>query len=130
VAEVGRRHADYYRALAERADRPLRGTGHREWLERLEAEAGNLAAAVRWSLADDPTPLPRLFRVLWLFWELRDHMGEARAWVGQLLPAGGSLDPQAGPSCCGLRWRPPTSCTTTRRRWRPASAWHPVRAGV
>ena len=95
VAEVGRRHADYYRALAERADRPLRGAGHREWLERLQAEAGNLATAVRWYLADDPTPLPHLCRVLWLFWELRDHMGEARAWVGQLLPAAGSLDPQA-----------------------------------
>src|SRR5262249_38291476 len=25
AAEIGRRHADYYRALAERADRPLRG---------------------------------------------------------------------------------------------------------
>ena len=95
VAEVQRRHADYYRALAERADRPLRGAGHREWLERLEAEAGNLAAAVRWYLAHDRAPLPHLFRVLWLFWELRDHLGEARAWIGQLLPAAGSLDPRA-----------------------------------
>jgi predicted ATPase len=95
TAEVERRHANYYRALAERADRPLRGAGHGEWLERLEAEAGNLAAAVRWYLAHDRVPLPHLFRVLWLFWELRDHMGEARAWVGQLLPAAGSFDPQA-----------------------------------
>ncbi|HEY6593339.1 MAG TPA: DUF4062 domain-containing protein, partial [Asanoa sp.] len=46
IAEIGRRHAGYYRALAEQADRPLRGD--REWLERLQAEAGNLAAAVRW----------------------------------------------------------------------------------
>ena len=30
VAEVGRRHADYYRALAEQADRPLRGVGQGE----------------------------------------------------------------------------------------------------
>ena len=96
VADVGRRHAGYYRALAEQADRPLRGAGHGEWLERLEAEAGNLAAAVRWYLAHDRVPLPHLFRVLWLFWELRDHLGEARAWVGQLLPAAGSLDPVAG----------------------------------
>ena len=71
------------------------GAGHREWLERLEAEAGNLAAAVRWYLAHDRAPLPHLFRVLWLFWELRDHLGEARAWIGQLLPAAGSLDPRA-----------------------------------
>ena len=95
LAEIGRRHAEYYRALAEQADRPLRGVGYGEWLERLEAEAGNLAAAVGWYLAHDPTPLPHLFRVLWLFWSARDHLGEARAWVDQLLPAADALDPQA-----------------------------------
>jgi predicted ATPase len=95
VAEVERRHADYYRALAEQADRPMRGAAHTEWLERLEAETGNLAAAVRWYLAHDPAPLPHLFRVLWPFWFLRDPMGEGRSWVGQLLPAADSLDPQA-----------------------------------
>jgi predicted ATPase len=54
VAEIGRRHADHYRALAEQADRPLRAVGQQlrgasqnEWVERLQAEAGNLAAAVR-----------------------------------------------------------------------------------
>jgi len=48
VTEVHRRHADLYRALAGRADRPLRGVGQGEWAERLEAEVGNLAAAVEW----------------------------------------------------------------------------------
>jgi len=94
AAEVRRRHADCYRALAGQADRPLRSAGQSEWLERLQAEAGNLAAAVRWYLDRDPTPLPHLFRVLWPFWSLRDHLAEAHAWVGQLLPAAGSLDPQ------------------------------------
>src|SRR6185369_6249258 len=56
AAEVARRHADYYRALAERTDRLLRGAGQREWAEKLQAEAGNLAAAVRWYLAHDPEP--------------------------------------------------------------------------
>ena len=93
VAEVERRHADYYRALAEQADRPLRGPGQSQWAGRLEAEAGNLAAAVRWYLAHDARPLPHLFRVLWLFWFLKDHQGEARSWVDQLLPTADSLDP-------------------------------------
>jgi tetratricopeptide (TPR) repeat protein len=93
--EVRRRHADYYRALAEQADRPLRGAGQSEWLERLQAEAGNLAAAVRWYLARDSGPLPRLFRVLWPFWFLRDHMREGQSWVAQLLPAADLLDAQA-----------------------------------
>ena len=95
AAEVRRRHADYYWALAGQADRPLRGAGQGEWMERLEAEAGNLAAAVDWYLAHDRAPLPHLFRILWPFWSMRDHLAEARAWVDQLLPAVGSLDPQA-----------------------------------
>ena len=100
AAEVGRRHAGYYRALAEQADRPLRDTGQGEWLERLDAEAGNLAAAVRWYLAHDPGPVPHLFRVLWLFWLQRDLEGQARSWVEQFQarrPAG-----PAGPCRAGL----------------------------
>ena len=94
-AEIRRRHADYYRALAERADRPLRGAGQRDWCQRLDADEGNLAAAVRWYLDNDTGPLPHLFRVLWLFWFLRDHLGEARSWVGELLPTADSFDPRA-----------------------------------
>jgi predicted ATPase len=95
AAEIRRRHADYYRALAEQADRPLRGAGHREWAERLEAEKGNLAGAVRWYLGHDTGPLPHLFQVLWLFWFLRDHLGETRSWVDRLLPTAGSFDVRA-----------------------------------
>jgi tetratricopeptide (TPR) repeat protein len=86
----------------------MRGVGHSEWLERLQAEAGNLAAAVEWYLAHDTGPLPHLFRVLWLFWELRDRMGEARAWVERLLPAADSLDPQAR---CELLWTAAVTAT-------------------
>jgi predicted ATPase/class 3 adenylate cyclase len=95
AAEIERRHAEYYRALAGQADRPLRGAGQGEWLERLQAEAQNLAAAVHWHLACDPAPLPHLFRILWPFWYLRDHLAEARPWIDQLLPAAASFDPQA-----------------------------------
>jgi predicted ATPase len=95
AAEVERRHAGYYRALAEQVDRPLRGADQLEWCGRLDAEQGNLAAAVRWYLGHDTGMLPHMFRVLWLFWFLRDHLGEARSWVGQLLPAAGSFDLQA-----------------------------------
>jgi tetratricopeptide (TPR) repeat protein len=95
LADLRRRHAEVYRALVEQADRPLRSAGQHGWAERLQADAGNLAAAIRWYLANDPGPLPHLFRILVVFWELRDHLAEGRAWVGQLLPAADSLDPQA-----------------------------------
>jgi predicted ATPase len=95
AAEIHRRQADHYRALAEQADRPLRGVGQRNWCQRLDTEQGNLAAALRWYLDHDTGPLPHLFRVLWLFWFLRDHLGEARSWVGELLPAVDSFDVRA-----------------------------------
>src|SRR5262249_11224257 len=60
----------------------------------MQAEAQNLAAAVHWHLACDPAPLPHLFRILWPFWYLWDHLAEARPWIDQLLPAA-SFDPQA-----------------------------------
>ena len=101
AAEVQRRHAEYYRGLAGQADRALRGTGHGQWMERLEAETQNLAAAVSWYLACDPTPLPHLFRILWPFWAIRDHQATARPWLGQLLAADAPFDSQA---CAELAW--------------------------
>jgi predicted ATPase len=95
LAEIQRRHAEFYRSLAERADRPLRSSPHREWLERLEAEAGNLDAAVRWYLAHDLAQLPHLCRELGLFWELSDRSGEVRMWVEQALAGLESLPVEA-----------------------------------
>jgi predicted ATPase len=95
AAEVRRRHAGYYRALAGQAEPHLRAAGQPEWLDRLQAEAGNLAAAVDWYLSHDRAPLPHLFRALLPYWLMADVLGQARAWIGQLLPAAGSLDPQA-----------------------------------
>jgi predicted ATPase len=96
TAEVEHRHASYYRALAEQADRPLRSGGWSEWAERLQAEAGNLAAAVRWYLAHDPGLVPHLFRVLMPLWAVQnDVLSEVCSWVDQLLPAASTLDPQA-----------------------------------
>ncbi len=95
AAEVERRHAGYYRALAEQADRPMRSADQLKWCGRLDVDEGNLAAAIRWYLGHDTGPLPHLFRVLWLFWFLRDHLGEARAWIGQILPTASSFGLQA-----------------------------------
>lgn len=92
AADVSRRHAEYYRALAEQADRPLRGAGQSAWLERLQSEARNVTAAVHWYLGHDPAPLPHLFRILWPFWSLRDREAEARPLVDELLPSAATFD--------------------------------------
>jgi predicted ATPase len=94
--EIRRRHASYYRALAERAAGPLRRSGHNEWAGRLEAEEGNLSAAVRWYLVHDPRPLPGLFDALLPVLAYNDDfIAEARSWIEQLLPMADSLDSQA-----------------------------------
>src|SRR5262245_34976426 len=95
VADVRRRQAEYYRALAEGSDQRLRAVGHNELYERLYAEGENLDAAVEWYLGNDQEPLPHLFRVLWPFWEFRDQMHGAHGWVQRLMTRSDDLDPQA-----------------------------------
>jgi predicted ATPase len=94
--EIRRRHARYYRALAERAARPLRRGGHDEWAGRLEAEEGNLSAAVRWYLVHDPGLLPGLFDALLPVLAYNDgFIAEARSWIERVLPMADSLGSQA-----------------------------------
>jgi predicted ATPase len=95
LADVERRHAEYFAELVDQADRPLRGTGQLEWATRLQTEIGNLRQAVRWFFTHDLAPLPHFFRCLWLFWQLRDHMTEARAWVEELLSRAATLGDHA-----------------------------------
>jgi predicted ATPase len=89
-ADTQRRHAAYFRDFAESTAWPA--TDEIEWAERLQAEEGNLRQAIRWFLTHDVTPLPRLLRTLWRFWQLRDRMIDGRAWIDELLPRAGSLD--------------------------------------
>ncbi|HEV7362688.1 MAG TPA: DUF4062 domain-containing protein, partial [Mycobacterium sp.] len=93
TVDIGRRHAAWFWRLATQADAPLRGVHQNVWADRLQVESANIAAAVRWYLDHDKRPLPHLFRVLSLFWILRDHLAEARTWVDQMLPIADSLDP-------------------------------------
>ena len=46
-----RRHAEYYLALAERAESELWGTAASAWLDRLAAEHDNMRAALEWGLS-------------------------------------------------------------------------------
>jgi predicted ATPase/DNA-binding CsgD family transcriptional regulator len=73
-------HRDYYLALAEEAAPHLVGHGQAEWLGRLDAELGNLRAAVGASLAQaDPEPGLRLATSLQWYWIIRGlASGEAR----------------------------------------------------
>ena len=89
-ANVERRHAEYFGALVENADWPLQRQA--EWAERLRAEEGNLGVAIRWFLTHDLKPLPHMFRILWLFWQMRDRLPDGRAWIQELRLRADALD--------------------------------------
>jgi predicted ATPase len=92
-ADIERRHAKYFGALVENADWPAER--HAEWAERLRTEEGNLGIAIRWFFNHEIAPLPHMFRILWLFWQMRDRMPEGRAWIQELRLRADALDERA-----------------------------------
>ncbi|MCP2336405.1 ATP-binding protein [Actinomadura rupiterrae] len=84
-----RRHRDHYAALAGHAARDRLGPRQLWWTRRLQNEAGNLRAALEWSLE---TPAERaaglrLAVSLLDHWFLTSRIGEARTWYQQALAA-------------------------------------------
>jgi predicted ATPase len=114
-AELPRRHAAYYLALAEDAH-PHMLRGPKPLLDRLEAEHDNLRAALDYFAEGRTGELEqRLAGALWRFWQWRGHFAEgrrrleralaaddrpteARAWAlfGAGVVAGDAPDPAAG----------------------------------
>ena len=82
---LARRHADYYVALAERADLAVDGPEQEAWMDRLEVELPNLRAALAWALANRPTQALQLAVTLGQFWEVHGHRSEGREAVCAVL---------------------------------------------
>jgi predicted ATPase/DNA-binding CsgD family transcriptional regulator len=81
-------HRDYYLALAEEAAPQLSGSDQAAWLDRLDAEMGNLRAAIAFSLTQpDPEPGLRLAASLRVFWRIRGHIAEGASMLRALLDA-------------------------------------------
>jgi predicted ATPase len=83
---VGGRHAAVYGALAERAEAEHHGPEQGRWFEQIEAERGNLGAALGWFLDhDDASSALRLVGALTWFWYAHSHATEGRAWLARVL---------------------------------------------
>jgi len=95
TSALRRRHAEYFLALAEKADQRVRGPEQTAWLDVLEREHDNLRAALSWSRAGcdnspdlEPTELGlRLAGALQWFWYIRCHLSEGRNWLEPMLAA-------------------------------------------
>ncbi|MGW3121303.1 BTAD domain-containing putative transcriptional regulator [Streptomyces sp. NPDC001107] len=91
LTAVRDRHLRHYLALAERAESRLRCAGQRSWLARLDAEAGNLRAAldeaVRRAAAGRADEAVRLATALSWWWLLRGRLTEARRSLSAVLTA-------------------------------------------
>jgi predicted ATPase/DNA-binding SARP family transcriptional activator len=106
IQATERRHACFYHALAERAELELRGPRQNEWLQQLDAEYGNLQAALDWSARSGEVEVGLgLASKLWRFWEIRGYLTDTRRRLELLLsltdPDDVSAGRAAGEFCLG-----------------------------
>ena len=86
--DVARSHAEYFLALAERAETTGEAAYAPGWLERLDAERDNFRAAVGWTLeAGDPLLALRTLTALTGLWTARGPHHEWRDWLTEALHA-------------------------------------------
>jgi predicted ATPase/DNA-binding CsgD family transcriptional regulator len=87
---VRNRHAGFFMGLAEEAEPELLGGQQSSWLGRLDADHGNLRAALAWYVdRQDRAAALRMAGALWWFWFLRGLYDEGRGWLEAALAAGG-----------------------------------------
>jgi predicted ATPase len=88
-----RAHARFFLHLIGAAHDGLRSPHQVEWLARLEADNGNLRAALRWCLDHgEIEEVAQAGWTLWLFWWINGHLGEGRQLMQEALE-GGELQP-------------------------------------
>ena len=92
--DTRRRHADWYLALAERAEPELSGEHQARWFTALEAEHDNARAALAYfAETEEREQALRLTAHLSRFWYVRGHLTEARRRLEAVLPAATDQDP-------------------------------------
>jgi predicted ATPase len=89
--EMSSRHAAWYADLAERANEQLQGPEEADWLDRLEAELGNLRASLTWfERTRAAAAFQTLGAALLSLWDERGHWREGEVWLEKALALGDS----------------------------------------
>jgi predicted ATPase/class 3 adenylate cyclase/DNA-binding CsgD family transcriptional regulator len=86
------RHRDVFLSLAEQAGPHLETGRQREWLEVLDPEAANLAAAIDYALSSEPRLAMRFCVALHRWWSVRGRLAEAELAFARALDAPGERD--------------------------------------
>lgn len=80
--EARRRHAQYFHDFAERASSELTGPDQGAWLDRLDADYGNVLEALSWAASiGDCRSGVELCISMRRFWSSRGRTGEGRNWI-------------------------------------------------
>jgi predicted ATPase/class 3 adenylate cyclase len=103
ASDLRRRHADYFRALAERAGPLLRGAEQQRWIDILSAEQDNLRGAIGYLVETERFgEAQAVAAALAMFWETRGQFREAHEWFDEVLA---DREGQASPSrAAALFW--------------------------
>jgi non-specific serine/threonine protein kinase len=84
--EIRGRHATHFLALAQQADAHQNSRDRETWLDRLEAEQGNLNSALGWALAQgDAETALGICGALLTFWQFRFYSTVGLGWVRRAL---------------------------------------------
>ncbi|WP_404961313.1 ATP-binding protein [Streptomyces sp. 147326] len=84
---VSDRHAHWYAALSEAADRGWLGPGQVDWYRRITAEHAQLRTALEHLLTADPTAALEMAGALWFYWFACGHVHEGRGFLERALRA-------------------------------------------
>lgn len=91
LALFRRQHADFYLALAERAEPEMRGHQPWRWLEVLDDEYANITTGLQSYLeGGDAVSAMRLAGAMSRFWIIRGRPAEGRKWLERVIAAGSS----------------------------------------
>ena len=85
---IQQKHAAYFLSLAEEAEKHLQGEGPAAWLNRLEEEYGNIRAALRWSITNQPETAARMAAAIRYFWDFEGYLTEGLAILKETLSIG------------------------------------------
>ena len=93
--ETRDRHAALILSTVESARGPLHGAQQPAWLDRLDADLGNIRAALDWSLGrGDAETAVRLAGSLYPLWDQRGRYREGRRWLTRALALDAPVPPQ------------------------------------